>query len=46
MYKMALATKVNLARRLPWIQLQCEFCEGMEEDNSHALFDCPRAVAF
>jgi len=40
----ALATKVNIARRINNFSASCDICGHVEDSESHALFDCPLAV--
>ncbi|KAJ8439711.1 hypothetical protein Cgig2_009535 [Carnegiea gigantea] len=40
----ALATKCNLAKRIPSVGMNCEICGALEESNLHALFLCPFAM--
>ena len=37
----ALATRVNLSRRISSIGMRCEICGAIKESDIHALFLCP-----
>ena len=39
----ALATKMNLASRIPAVDMRCEICGAVEESDVHVLFFCPLA---
>ena len=39
----ALATKTNLATRIPTVDMRCDICGAVEESNVHILFLCPLA---
>jgi len=39
----ALATKMNLASRIPAFDMRCEICGAVEESDVHVLFLCPLA---
>ncbi|KAJ8433802.1 LOW QUALITY PROTEIN: hypothetical protein Cgig2_025965 [Carnegiea gigantea] len=40
----ALATKVNLAKRIPSLGMKCEICDALEESDIHVLFSGPLAL--
>jgi len=39
----ALATKMNLAIKVPAVDMRCDICEAVEESDVHFLFSCPLA---
>ena len=39
----ALATKRNLASRIPEVDMRCDICGAVEESDVHVLFLCPFA---